>query len=320
ALLVSGLSFLLVFLTQGNRRFWFENDMITFAFFAGLALTSLAAASLLRSKSPLVDLKLLAIPTFGIAILLAVFLRFGLMVSAFVVPQYLTRLSGYRVEQITDAMMIMVPGHLIAFPLAYIIATRLDARITLSLGLWLFALSAWLNASLTPDWGAEQFGPALFVLAFGQAFFVLSVLYYATYGLGPPAGPTASTLFNLTRVIGQAVGTATMATLVTEREKFHSNRIVEHLNSLGDQSMERLRNLSVPFSSMEVDSSLVQLQAVQTLAVSAASQAFTIAFEDAFQLIALLLVIGGILAWLMPRIELRPTLKSETSVPVGEEA
>jgi DHA2 family multidrug resistance protein len=320
ALLVTGLGMLVVTFSQGNRRFWFENEIIVFTTVAGGVLLALAIVSLLTRPQPLLDLKLLKIPTFGIGLLLAVFLRFGLMVSAFVVPQYLTRLAGYRVEQIADVMAVMIPAHLVAFPLAYLIATRLDARLTLSAGLWFFAVSAWMNASLTPEWAASEFQPSLIVLAFGQAFFVLSVLYYATFGLGPPAGPTASTLFNLTRVMGQAVGTATMATLVTEREKFHSNRIVEHLNNLGDQSLERLDHMARIFSGVQSDPAVAQLQALRTLSHSAANQAFTIAYQDAFQLITVLLVIGGTLAWMMPKIDLRQTRPSVAkAIPSGSQ-
>jgi len=47
----------------------------------------------------LLDLGLIATPTFGWAIALATSYRFGLVMTAFVVPQALTRLQAYRLPE-----------------------------------------------------------------------------------------------------------------------------------------------------------------------------------------------------------------------------
>jgi hypothetical protein len=56
------------------------------------------------AQYPLLDLSLLAKPSFGWAICLATCYRFGLVMAAFVVPLALTRLQGFRIEQIADAL------------------------------------------------------------------------------------------------------------------------------------------------------------------------------------------------------------------------
>jgi hypothetical protein len=126
-----------------------------------------SCSSILRRR-PLLDLGLMATPTFGWAIALATFYRFGLVMTAFVVPQALTRLQGFRIEQIADANIWTFWAQCFSFPLAWLWASRGDARQPLSLGLALFAAGAFAATCLTPQWQANDFRLALILVGAGQ--------------------------------------------------------------------------------------------------------------------------------------------------------
>jgi MFS transporter, DHA2 family, multidrug resistance protein len=302
ALLAAGLAALVMVLTQGERRFWFESPLIVGGTLAAVPLLALAALWMLARPRPLLDLRLLARPTFGWAIVVAVSFRFGLLVSTWVVPQALSRLQGFRPPEVGEATLWIGLAHLVCFPLSWWYATRVNARHTLCLGLLLFAAAALMNAFMTADWHPAQFVPSLLVMGAGQSFFIVAVLLFATSGLRPEQGPTAAGLFNLSRVVGQALGVALVSTLVTEREKYHSSRLVEELTAVSPQLAERLDALRTAFLATHADRSLADLQALSTLASTQSRQAFLLAFNDAFLAVAAVLLVSAYLVLMLPRL------------------
>ncbi|MFY0310479.1 MFS transporter [Leisingera sp. D0M16] len=317
-LLSFGTALLVAGLLQGERLFWFESRVITSLVVSGSVLLSAGAVWLLTSETPFVQIRLLAIPTFGWSIFMAVALRFALLVVAFVVPQYLFRLQGYRPENLADITIWILPFHLVGFPLAYFMARMLDPRLVLFLGLSFFASAAFVNIELDPLWAAEQFRLSMAFLGIGQAFFVYSLLVFATNGLGPAEGPTAGTLFNLTRIVGQALGVALLSTFVTEREKFHSNQIIDHITAFSGNVEARLSLLTQQFASANPDPVANGLRASSTLSRQVADQAYVLGYSDAFFVLTAFLAVSAFLVWMLPDIRVRkaePLPRSETVSP-----
>jgi DHA2 family multidrug resistance protein len=301
-----GLAALILFLKQGDRFFWLESPTIAQAGLVAAVVVPLAILLLLVRQHPLIDLSLLAKPTFGWAIVLATCYRFGLVMAAFVVPQALTRLQGFRIEQIADANIWMFWAECIAVPVAWFWASRGEARLPLSLGLAFFAVGAFLSSRITPSWQAADFRLAMIVIGFGQGLFLLPTVYYATRDVAPEQGTTAAALFNLSRVVGQTFGIAVVGSLITEREKFHSAFLVESLSNANPALVERLNSLVSTFLGGHGDQSLAQLQAWQSLSASLSQQAFVLAFADAFVVISAVLAVSAFLVLMLPALREAP--------------
>jgi MFS transporter, DHA2 family, multidrug resistance protein len=152
--LAIGLAALILFVKQGDRFFWLDNPAIRHAGLLAAIAIPLALVLFLVRRRPLLDLGLMTTPTFGWAIAIATFYRFGLVMTAVVVPQALTRLQGFRIEQIADANIWMFWAQCVGFPVAWLWASHCDARQPLSLGLALFAAGAFVCTYLTPQWQA----------------------------------------------------------------------------------------------------------------------------------------------------------------------
>ena len=71
----------------------------------------------------------------------------------------------------------------------------------------------------------DQFFIPNIVRALGQALVLTPISAITTGGIAPSEAGAASGLSNMLRNLGGAIGTATLATLVTKREQFHSNVI-----------------------------------------------------------------------------------------------
>ena len=295
-----GLAALIMFLKQGDRFFWLDNPTIGRAGLLAAIAIPAAILLLLWHRRPLLDLRLLATPTFGWAIVLASFYRFGLVMSAFVVPQALTRLQGFRVPEIAQANDWMFWGSCVAIPLAWLWASRTDARLPLSLGLAFLAVGAYLCAYLTSDWQAGDFRLPMIAIGLGQGFFLLPTLFYATSHVAPQQGSTAAALFNLSRVVGQTFGSAAIGSLITEREKFHSAVLVAGFNNATPAFTERFNGLVATFLGASGKPDLATLQAWQTLIGMASKEAYVLAFADAFVIVSLVMAASAILVLMLP--------------------
>jgi DHA2 family multidrug resistance protein len=304
-LLSIGLAALILFMKQGDRFFWLESPTILGAGIVAALFISLAALALLLRKHPLLDLHLMAKPTFGWAIALATFYRFGLVMTAFVVPQALMRLQGFRMPEIAAATLWMFWAECLAFPVAWFWASRGDARLPLSLGLLLFAVGAFICTYLTPGWQAGDFRLTLVAIGFGQGLFLVPTVFYATRDVAPQQGPTAAALFNLSRVVGQTFGIAVVGSLITEREKLHSAALVDSLGSANPAIAERLDGLVATFLGLHGDRALAELQAWKSLSGAASSQAYVLAFADAFVIISLALALSALLVLMLPPLHQR---------------
>jgi DHA2 family multidrug resistance protein len=316
-LLSIGLAALVLFLKQGDRFFWLESPVIVKAGLVAAIFVPAAVLAFLLRKHPLLDLRLLAKPTFGWAIFLATCYRLGLVMAAFVVPQALTRLQGFRIEQIADANIWMFWAECIAVPLAWLWASRGEARMPLSLGLALFAVGAWLASRITPSWQAGDFRLAMIVIGFGQGLFLVPTVYYATRDVAPEQGTTAAALFNLSRLVGQTFGIAVVGSLITEREKFHSALLVESLTNANSAVVERFNSLVATFLGTHGDQGLAQLQAWQSLSTTVSQQAFVLAFADAFVIIAAVLAASAVMVLMLPALrEARQPAPSSPPAPL----
>jgi DHA2 family multidrug resistance protein len=295
-----GCAALVLFMKQGDRFFWLESPTITRAGILAAIVIPVAVLAMVLRKRPLMDLSLLGKPTFGWAVTLATLYRFGLVMSAFVVPQALTRLQGFRLPEIADANIWMFWAECFAFPLAWFWASRRDARLPLSLGLALFAVGAFVSSYLTPDWQANDFRLTLIAIGFGQGLFLVPTVFYATRDVAPQQGPTAASLFNLSRVVGQTFGIAVIGSLITWREKFHSAILVDGLSNATAALTDRFNGLVGIFSGSHGDRALAESQAWKSLSGVTSNQAYVLAFADSFVIISLVLAASAVLVLMLP--------------------
>jgi MFS transporter, DHA2 family, multidrug resistance protein len=312
-LLASGCAALILFLKQGDRFFWLQNPIIVGAAVAAAILIPASIAVFALRRHPLLDLSLMK-TVFSWAFTLATFYRFGMVMTAFVVPQALTRLQGFRIEQVADANIWMFWAECVAFPLAWLWASRWDARVPLSLGLLLFAVGAFLSTRLTPAWQSNDFALTEFAIGLGQGFFLVPTLFYATRDVLPQQGPTAAALFNLSRVVGQTFGIGVIAAVIRYREDYHSAVIVDSFNNANPAVVERFNGLVATFLGTHGDLALAQQQAWASLSAAASTQAYVLAFADTFVIVAIVMAVSALLVLMMPPLHdptARPTSRQQ---------
>jgi DHA2 family multidrug resistance protein len=91
------------------------------------------------------------------------------------------------------------------------------------------------------------------------------------------------------RNIGGSIGIAGLSTLLSVRERFHSERIGESVTVYSGAVQERVRHSAAYFLSQGSDSYSANIRAIGAIGGAVRRQAFLFAYSDCF------LVLGGVL-------------------------
>ena len=297
-----GLSALQTVLEEGNKDDWFGSPFIVkLSVIAAVALTAFIAIEL-TTKKPLLNLRLLARRNFGFGVLANFLLGIALYGSVFILPVYLSRIQGYNAEQIGMVLAWTGLPQLLLIPLVPRLMQRFDARIIIGIGFALFAASNFMNIYMTNDYATDQLFWPNIVRALGQALVMAPLSAVATSGIEAENAGSASGLFNMTRNLGGAVGIALLQTLLTKREQYHSNVLMQSVSLLEQATRTRIEKLTQYFVNHGiVDHAEATHRAVVAIGKIVQKQAFILAFSDTFYLLGAALIVALIAALLLKK-------------------
>jgi MFS transporter, DHA2 family, multidrug resistance protein len=288
-----GLSALQTVLEEGNKDDWFGSPFIVkLSVIAAVALTGFLIIELTAEK-PLLNLRLLVRRNFGFGMLANFLLGIALYGSVFILPQYLSRIQGYNAEQIGMVLAWTGLPQLVLIPLVPRLMQRFDARLIIGIGFVLFAASNFMNIDMTNDYAADQLLWPNIVRAIGQALVMAPLSAVATSGIEPENAGSASGLFNMMRNLGGAVGIALLQTVLTKREQYHSNVLMQSISVFEQAARTRLEQLTLYFINHGVvDRADAVHRAYVAIGHIVQKQAFILAFSDTFYLLGAALIVA----------------------------
>jgi DHA2 family multidrug resistance protein len=290
-----GLSALQTVLEEGNKDDWFASPFIVqLALVAAIFLAAFVAIEL-TTKKPLINLRLLARRNFGVGVLAQVFVGIALFGTVYILPQYLGQVQRYNAEQIGNVLAWTGLPQLLLIPLVPLLMKRYDPRYIAIIGLSLFAASCFMNTTLSPDTAGDQLWVPNIVRAIGQALVLTPITTITTAGIAPSEAGAASGLSNMLRNLGGAVGTATLGTILTKREQFHSNIIGQSVTLSRQEVRQRIADLTHYFVSHGVsDSAVAYHKALVALGSTVRRQALIMGFSDTYAVLGVLLVLAAL--------------------------
>ena len=139
---------------------------------------------------------------------------------------------------------------------------------------------------LNPDFAGPQFNQIQIIRALGQPLVMVTISLIATAYILPQDAGSASSLFNILRNLGGAIGIALLATLLDSRAKVYFDYLRESLVPSNPQVAERLALLGEKLGSDQA--------ALAKLSEIAHQQAAIMAYNDAFHFIGIALGISMI--------------------------
>ncbi|MBD2446708.1 DHA2 family efflux MFS transporter permease subunit [Nostoc sp. FACHB-152] len=289
-----GLGSLQVVLEEGSRKDWFGSALIVrLSIIAAIFLILFFVIELTR-KQPFINLRLLRYRNFGLASIVNVSLGIGLYGSIYILPLYLAQIQKYNALQIGEVLIWAGIPQLFIIPFIPKLMQRIDVRFMVALGVTLFAVSAFMNAGMTNQTGLDQLRWSQLVRAMGQPLIMVPLTSIATAGLNPKDAGSASGLFNMMRNLGGSLGIAVLATLLTNREQFHSNRLGDAVSLYNPETQQRIDQMTQYFISRGADLTTAQNQAIASITNVVRREAFVMAFNDCFYFIGLALLLSGV--------------------------
>jgi DHA2 family multidrug resistance protein len=243
-LVTSGLGLALIYaaLDQGNRLDWLNSGLIWGLLAAGVILVAAFFVHEWRFPEPFINLKVALGPPLPRLLLLVAFLRLTILSTAYLIPQFLGVVRGFRALEVGQTLIWIAAPQLIICPLAAIMLRRMDPRFIACVGFILISVACLMVAhGLTPLWSSDQFMLSQLLQAVGQSFALSGIIFFGILHLKPEDALTFGAAIQTARLMGGQIGTAFIVTFVRMRSQIASNHIGLHVQVGDSQVLHRLQ-------------------------------------------------------------------------------
>lgn len=268
-----------VLLQEGQRDNWFESPLIIALLAVSLISMVLFISIELRVKHPLINLRIFANRNFALGSFAGAMLGWVLFGAIFILPLFAGLILHYTALQIGLILLPAALVSLVLFPVVGRIASSVDPRILMGIGIVLFCGSLFGNGFINSQTSYQTLVVLQILRGASLPFLFTSVSALALTALKPSERADASSLFNLTRTLGGSIGIAIIGTSLVSRQRFHFERFGESITQFGLATRERLSQLASGIAS-HFGPGLANQQANAALSNQLTQQAYIGAFDD----------------------------------------
>jgi DHA2 family multidrug resistance protein len=282
--------------SQGSRWDWFEETRITWVTAVGVASL---IAFLYRQRSvgqrAIVDFEPFRSADFSFAFIVSFVAGAALFGSAYLILSFSISVLALTP---TDLGMLLLPsgGFFIgALLLAGFLmqVRRVPPIATVPFGILLVMLSMWLLSGSTGESGADDMSAAILIRGVGLGLLFLSITLIAFSGLPENSLASGIGLFNTGRQLGALMGVAGLQSLINHHVPSNLSALAANLTFGTPAVAERLAATTAYLAAKGLDSDAASRAALTLMSRAASQQATVIAFDTAFNALALLFVVAA---------------------------
>jgi DHA2 family multidrug resistance protein len=304
ALLVVSLGALQLVLDRGQRADWFASPWVVY-------MTGLSALSFLlliwrelKFSDPILDLHIFKERAFIVAVTLTLAMSFVLFGSILLTPLFLQELLGYSAWKTGLIQAPVGLGSMFAMMVAGQLARAgYNTRPLVGVGFILLAIGAWLMSGMNLQVSMWSVVSRSFIMFSGCGLIFPNTSAAALSCVAPERIGHASSLYNMLRNSGAAIGIAFMTNTLVSHQQIHQSRLVEHFSVFDAWKLSTMAPVlpgSPRFDYLgQVTSG--QPHGLGLLYHMVQAQAAMLAFNDIYRTIALALIPLIPLFLLMPR-------------------
>jgi DHA2 family multidrug resistance protein len=248
----------------------------------------------LKNKHPIVELRLFGDRTFLTGCIMSFVLGAGLFGSVYLLPVFLAFVRGHGPLAIGIIMLVTGATQMISAPLAVQLEKRTDERWLAGFAFAIFAVGLWMSSNSTIETDYDQMFWPQVIRGVGVTLCLLAPTRLALGHLATVNVNDGSSLFNLMRNLGGAIGIALVDTVLFTRTPDYAGSLLDRLKA-GDPEAARITGISIEDSNFEDPVGLMTIMGDIEVA------ALTLAANDAWMLLAIITfaAIGALL--LSPR-------------------
>lgn len=292
-------------LEEGPRWDWLADYTIRAAVVVSAVASVLFFWRVLTYHQPIVDLRAFTNRNFAMGSFYTFVVGSGMYSTTYLIPLFLAQVRGFSAWQIGETVVVAGLAQMALSPVSTQVARRIDLRIMLGFGLFMFAVSMYLTAGLTNQSGFVELLVPQALRGFALMFCYLPANLIALGTVPPDQLKNAAGLYNLTRDLGGAISLAALGTVMNDRLHFHWNRLIEDINPARSAVQHFLESQSSHFEGLiNGDASRA---AIKLLANTVQREALVLTYNDALMLIG-----AGFIFALM----LMPLVKSPRATPL----
>lgn len=296
-----GLAALVTALDQGNRLDWLHSGPIVGLLLAGVFLIGAYFIHAVLHPKPVVSPKLLWRRNVGLGLLMMFAVRLAIMSSAFLIPQYLIRVQGYRALESGGLFLNAVIPQLLLTPVVAWLCYRVDPRNLLAVGGILTGGGILMAVNLSSVWAAGDFLLPVMLQALGAPLLAVPTMVLITEDIQFQEIPWIASLVHIVRTVGSAVGMALVATVVRVQEQVHSNLIGLHVHSGNPEALSRMEALARTLRPRAPGEQDAVGQATAMVARVVQREAYTMSYADAFFLLGIIMLLATVASLVMRR-------------------
>jgi DHA2 family multidrug resistance protein len=280
-------------LSQGSRWDWFEEPRIVWLTLIGtVALLAFIGRQVIARRSSLLDFTVFLSADFSFAFVVSFVAGAALFGSAYLIPAFAVSVLAFRP---TDAGLLLLPsGGLFIVSLlvsAFLMQMRRIPPIaTVPFGILMIMVAMWMLSGSTNESGVDDMMAAILLRGFSLGFLFLSITLIAFDRLESSNLASGIGLFNMGRQLGGLVGVAGLQTLIQDNVVANATVLGAHVTAGVPAVGGRLAATAAMLAARGMDAVEAGRAAVSLLGTAVIGQSTVIAFDTAFNAVALLFI------------------------------
>jgi DHA2 family multidrug resistance protein len=283
-------------LSQGSRWDWFEEPKIVWlTIIAAAAFLAFVAREVLVPARRTLDWSVFRDDGFAFAFFVSFVAGAALYGSAYLVLLFPASVLAFTPTQ-AGSLLLPSSGLFIgSLLLAGFLMQRygLPPIATVPFGVLSIMVAMWMLSGSTSESGRNDLMQAVMLRGLGLGFLFLSITLIAFSGLATRALASGIGLFNVGRQVGGLAGVAALQTLIDHQVASNPAILAAHMTAGGPAIAERLSVLTALLVGRGMDAASAGRAATVLLARAVTGQSTVIAFDTAFNAVALLFVVAA---------------------------
>jgi DHA2 family multidrug resistance protein len=283
-------------LSQGSRWDWFEEPHILWLTVTGAASLLAFLGQQVRAKGEgLLDFSLFKSEDFSFAFIVSFVAGAALFGSAYLIPSFAVSVLAFTP---TDAGQLLLPSGALFIGALLLAAFLFQVRrvppfATVPFGILMITVAMWMLSGSTGESGADDMMAAILLRGFGLGFLFLSITLIAFGKLNSQNLASGIGLFNTGRQLGGLIGVAALQTLIEHNIAANVTVLAANVTAGGSAVIERLTTTTAMLTAKGMDAAAASRAATSLLGRAVIGQSTVIAFDTAFNAVALLFVIAA---------------------------
>jgi MFS transporter, DHA2 family, multidrug resistance protein len=281
---------------QGSRWDWFEERHIVCLTVVGAAtLLAFLGQQVIAKGQGLLDFTPFRSDDFSFAFIVSFVAGAALFGSAFLIPLFAVSVLAFTP---TDAGLLLLPSGALFIGALLIAAFLMRVRrvppiATVPFGILMIMVAMWMLSGSTIESGADDMMPAILLRGLGLGFLFLSITLIAFGKLSHQNLASGVGFFNTGRQLGGLMGVAWLQTLIENNVAANVAVLGANVTAGIPAVSERLATTTAMLAAKGMDPVAAGRAATSLLARAVAGQSTVIAFDTAFNAVALLFVIAA---------------------------